>query len=717
MKSGFQHKTIFAVLLAAITLQAISCNRQNMKIATLPYPETRMDDVKEDYHGTIVADPYRWLEDDNSEETAAWVKAQNEVTFDYLSQIPYREKVKQRITELTDYPKDGLPTKHGDWYYSYRNDGLQNQSVLYRSRTADGQDPEVFIDPNTLSTDGTVALGATTFSKDGKYMAYSVSSAGSDWVQIKVRDTETGEDLPDLIKWVKFSGGSWDADSKGFYYSRYDEPQDGTALSGKNEYQKVYYHRLGDDQSRDELIYMDSRHPLRYFHGGQSDDGKYIFVSSSEGTSGSEILYRETANSKAPFKVLLPGFDYDYGVVYCKDDIAYVYTNEDAPNYKLITVNLKEGRSSAKTLIAEKEHTLEGVSDVGGNLFAFYLEDAMNTVYQYDMDGNLIRKVELLDIGSVGGFRGKEEATETFYAVSSFTSPSTIYSYDIKEGTSTLLKKPEVKFDPAQYTTEQVFFTSKDGQKVPMFIVHRKDMKKDGSNPLHLYGYGGFNISMTPGFSPNTMMFLEQGGIYVMVNLRGGGEYGENWHRAGMLENKQNVFDDFISAAEYLIDNKYTSKEKLAISGGSNGGLLVGACMTQRPDLFAVAIPQVGVLDMLRYHRFTVGWGWAVEYGSADNADQFDYIYKYSPLHNIREGVCYPATMITTGDHDDRVVPAHSFKFAAALQAAQGCDNPTLIRIETDAGHGAGKPTSKRIEESADIYSFIFWNTGTKVKF
>ncbi|MCC8034488.1 MAG: prolyl oligopeptidase family serine peptidase [Rikenellaceae bacterium] len=717
MKFSFYIKTTFAVILAAITLQTTGCNRMNMKITTMPYTETRMDDVRDDYHGTVVADPYRWLEDDNSEETAAWVKAQNEVTFDYLSRIPYREKVKERITRLMDYPKEGLPSKHGQWYYFSYNDGLQDQSVVYRSSTAAGEDAEVFLDPNKFSADGTVALGSTRFSEDGKYMAYSVSTAGSDWVEIKVMDTETLEPLADRIEWVKFSGANWAADSKGFYYSRYDQPAQGTALSGKNEYQKVYYHRLGDDQASDQLIYMDSRYPLRYFHGGESEDGKYIFISASEGTHGSEILYRETAARNAPFKVLLPGFENDYGLVYCKDDIAYIYTNEDAPNYKVISINLKEGRSSAKTLIAETDNTLVGVSDVGGYLFASYLENAVSSIYQYDLQGSLVRKVELPGIGSAGGFYGKEEATETYYAVTSFTSPSTIYTYDLAEGTSTLLKKPQVNFDIDKFTTEQAFFTSKDGEKVPMFIVHRKDMKKDGENPLHLYGYGGFNISMTPSFSPTVMMFLEQGGIYVMVNLRGGGEYGERWHRAGMLENKQNVFDDFISAAEYLIENKYTSPEKLAISGGSNGGLLVGACMTQRPELFAVAVPQVGVLDMLRYHRFTIGWGWAVEYGSADDAEQFDYIYKYSPLHNIREGVCYPATFITTGDHDDRVVPAHSFKFAAALQAAQDCDNPTLIRIETNAGHGAGKPTSKRIEEAADIYSFIFWNTGSKVKF
>ncbi|MCC8018474.1 MAG: prolyl oligopeptidase family serine peptidase [Rikenellaceae bacterium] len=715
MKYFFNKQTFAALVMAAAILQVTSC--KTMKIKTPVYPETRMDEVTDDYHGTLVADPYRWLEDDNSAETAQWVRAQNEVTFGYLGQIPYREAVRNRLTQLNDYPKDEMPSRHGEWYYYYKNDGLQNQSVLYRSASADGRDGEPFLDPNTLSADGTVALNSVSFSKDGRYMAYSVAEAGSDWVEIKVRDTATGEDLPDLIRWVKFSGGSWAQDSQGFYYSRYAEPAKGSEYSGVNEYQKVYYHRLGDDQSADRLIYEDRAHPLRYFHGGESDDGKYIFVTGSEGTHGTELLYREKANANAPFRVLYPGFEYDYEVVYCKDDAVYIHTNEQAPNYKVVAVDLRVGRTSQRDLIPENDNTLRGVNDAGGNLFAFYLEDAKTSVYQYDFEGGLIRKVDLPDMGSVVGFSGKDEDTEVFYAITSFTSPSTVYTYDIADGTTTLLKKPQVDFDPDLYTTEQVFYTSNDGTQVPMFIVHRRDMKKDGRNPLMLYGYGGFNISYGPSFSPNIIMFLEQGGIYVMANIRGGGEYGERWHRGGMLENKQNVFDDFIGAAEYLIANKYTSSDKLAISGGSNGGLLVGACMTQRPDLFAVAIPQVGVLDMLRYHRFTVGWGWVIEYGSADEADQFEYIYKYSPLHNLRPGTCYPATLITTGDHDDRVVPAHSFKFAAALQAAQGCDNPTLIRIETNAGHGTGKPTSKRIEEAADIYSFVLWNTGAKVKF
>lgn len=717
MKKTFTISGILAIcLIAGIAVSMTSCKSSNMKIKTLPYPETRMDNTSEDYHGTTVDDPYRWLEDDNSEETGKWVAAQNEVTQDYLSHIPYRDKIKKRLTELTDYPKEGVPSKHGDFYYFFKNDGLQNQSVLYRQESLES-DPKVFLDPNKLSDDGTVALASVSFSEDGKYFSYSVSVAGSDWVEIRLMDTETEKILPDLIQWVKFSGARWAADSKGFYYSRYDEPEKGTELSGQNQFQKVFYHKIGDTQANDKLIYKDDKHPLRYFNASESKDGKYLFVYGSEGTHGTEVLYRETAQANAPFKVLFPGFEYDYGIVHCKGDRALVYTNEGAPNYHITQVDLKTGRGSMKNFITETGNNLQGASTVGGYLMAYYLEDATNSVYQYDLDGKLVRKIELPGIGSVGGFGGKEEDKETFYSLTSFTSPATTYRYSLKDGSSTLFRQPQLNFDPDLYTTDQVFFTSKDGAKVPMFIVHRKDIKLNGQNPLHLYGYGGFNISMTPSFNPNNIMFLEQGGVYVLVNLRGGGEYGEEWHQAGMLGKKQNVFDDFIGAAEYLIEKGYTSKDKLAISGGSNGGLLVGACMTQRPDLYAVAFPIVGVLDMLRFHKFTVGWGWVVEYGSSEDPEQFDFLYKYSPLHNIKQGACYPATMIMTADHDDRVVPAHSFKFAAELQKAQGCDNPTLIRIETNAGHGAGKPTSKRIDEAADMYSFLFWNTGTKVNF
>jgi prolyl oligopeptidase len=541
-----------------------------------------------------------------------------------------------------------------------------------------------------------------------------VSNAGSDWVEIHVIDTETGKQLPDVVRWAKFSGAVWAADGQGFYYAAYDEPAAGSELSGVNEYQTVYYHRLGDAQSDDKLIYRDNDHALRYFHGQESSDGKYIFVTGTEGTSGSEVLFRPAAGD-APFKVLLPGFENDYTLIDCKDDKAYFLTNDGAPNYRVAVADLTEARPVLRDFIPENTSSLLQHADfAGGYLMASYLEDAHSAVMQFSGEGTFIRRVELPAMGSVGGFVCDEGDVETFYSLSTFTAPPTIYRYELASGTSTVLKEPQVNFDPSLYITEQIFFTSKDGTQVPMFVTRRKEITLDGQNPLMLYGYGGFNLSRTPDFNPTTIMFLEQGGIWVSVTLRGGGEYGEKWHRAGMLDSKQNVFDDFIGAAEHLIAKGYTSPAKLAINGGSNGGLLVGACMVQRPDLFAVAIPQVGVLDMLRYHRFTVGWGWVVEYGSADDAAQFDYIYKYSPLHNLLEGVCYPATLITTGDHDDRVVPAHSFKFAARLQAVQACDRPALIRIDTNAGHGAGKPTSKRIDEAADIYSFVLWNTDSK---
>ena len=700
--------------LAAVMMAGCAGNESKNKIAMLPYPDTYRGDVVENYHGTEVADPYRWLEDDASAETAAWVMAENEVTFDYLSKIPYRDAVRQRLTELWNYPKTGIPTKVGEYYFIFRNDGLQNQSVLYRQKGLDGT-PEVFLDPNTLSADGTVALGSVSYSRDNRYMAYTVAAAGSDWVKIYVKDVETGAELGDTIEWVKFSGATWAPDSKGFYYSRYDEPKVGK-YSAQNQHQQVFYHTLGQPQSNDVLIYRDETHPLRYFHGYPSYDGKYLFVDGSEGTHGTELLYRAAGDRE--FKVLFPGFEYDYVVVHAEGDTAWIYTNEGAPNYRLARIDLANPASGLVDVIAENpEVLLEGVSEVGGNLMAFYLENAVSKVSQHDMGGKLVRGVELSALGTAGGFDGRREAVETFYSLSTYTAPPTIYRYDLATGESTLFDRPEVSFNPDDFTTRQVFFDSKDGTRVPMFIVHKKGLKLNGKNPTLLYGYGGFNISLTPGFSPARLMFMEQGGIVVDVNLRGGGEYGERWHQGGMLENKQNVFDDFIAAAEHLIANKYTSPDKLAINGGSNGGLLVGACMTQRPDLFAVALPAVGVMDMLRYHTFTVGWGWAVEYGSSDDAAQFDYIYKYSPLHNLRPGTCYPATLITTADHDDRVVPAHSFKFAAQLQQSQSCDNPVLIRIETNAGHGAGKPTSKRIGEAADTYSFIFENTNTQVKF
>ncbi len=708
-------KLVTLAVVAGSGLMLAGCAGNSKKIK-VTYPETRMDStVVDDYHGTPVADPYRWLEDDNSAETAAWVAAQNEVTFGYLARIPYREQVKARLTELWNYPKQGAPTQVGEYYFFSYNDGLQNQSVVYRQKGLDGT-PEVFLDPNKLSEDGTVALGGISFSKDDKIMGYTVSASGSDWSEIHFMDVETGAKLEDVIRWVKFSGMSWDRE--GFYYSRYDEPDQKSMLSAQNRNQKVCYHKMGTPQSADRLVYTDFQHPLRYFHASISDDCRYLFVEVTEGTRGSEILYKDLTKPGSAFKVMFPGFEYDYGVVECVDDKALVYTNENASNYRLVEFDLVKGGQPVEVIAEAPDKLLQGVSSVGGYLVASYLEKAMSKVYQMDFKGQLVREVELPGMGTAGGFGGKQEATETFYSFANYLTPSAVYRYDLASGSSTQFSKtPEMAYDPALFTFEQVFYPSKDGTQVSMFVLHRKDIKFDGKNPCYLYGYGGFNSPLTPGFNPSALMFVEQGGVFVVANLRGGNEYGEKWHRDGMLDKKQNVFDDFIAAAEYLIDNKYTSSKKLAIAGGSNGGLLVGACMVQRPELVAVAFPAVGVMDMLRYHKFTVGWGWAVEYGCSEDPAQFAYLYKYSPLHNIKPGVCYPATLVTTADHDDRVVPAHSFKFAATLQAAQGCDNPCLIRIDTKAGHGAGKPTAKRIEEAADVYSFLFWNTGSKVSF
>ena len=695
------------VLAGAAALATAGCSDMK-QIKHKPYPDTARGEVVDNYFGTEVPDPYRWLEDDNSEATAAWVAAENAVTEDYLSQIPFRDAIRERLTQLWNYPKEGAPAKHGNWYYYYYNDGLQNQSVLWRTQEP-GTQGEVFLDPNTLSEDGTVALSAVSFSKDGRYFAYAAAASGSDWVEIRVMDTQTKQLTEDRINWVKFSGAVWTSDSKGFYYSAYDAPKAGV-YSSQNQFQKVYYHTLGTPQSADRLIYEDKAHPLRYFSAWPSEDGKWLFVIASEGTSGSEILYRKT--SEKTFRTLLAGFDHDYIPVDCREDRFYFVTNEGASNYALKRLPLNDP-SKVETVIPEHEkNLLEGVGTAGGYLFASYLQDAQNQVAQYDYDGKLVRQITLPAIGTVGGFDGKEEDTELYYSLSNYTAPATIYRYDIASGESTLYKAPEVAFDPSLFVTEQVFYPSKDGTQVPMFITHRKDLKLNGKNPCLLYGYGGFQINMTPGFNPSALMFVEQGGVYCVANLRGGSEYGEAWHKAGMLENKQNVFDDFIAAAEYLIAQKYTSSERLAINGGSNGGLLVGACEVQRPDLYAVCLPQVGVMDMLRYHKFTIGWGWAVEYGSSDNEEQFPYIYAYSPLHNIREGVKYPATLVMTADHDDRVVPAHSFKFAATMQHCQAGEAPVLIRIESKAGHGAGKPTSKRIDEAADMYAFLFQNIG-----
>ena len=686
-----------------------------MKINMLPYPETRLDTVVDNYFGVEVADPYRWLEDDRSTETAEWVSAQNRVTFDYLNQIPFRDAVRQRLTELYNYPKVGIPTRVGEWWMVFRNDGLQNQSVLYRCSSPEDEG-EVLLDPNTLSEDGTVALSDVSYSKDGRYMAYAVSVAGSDWVEIRLREVATGKDLKDVIRNVKFSGASWAADSKGFYYSAYDKPRKGAELSELNRFQKVYYHRLGQPQRYDRLVYEDKEHPLRYFSAEETSDGRWVMVFGSEGTYGTEVLYRKADDRKAPWRTLFEGFESEYSMIYARGDMAYVLTNQDAPNCRLVEVELESGAIVRDVIPHREDALLESVSAVGGGFVARYLKDACSKVEQWTLEGVKMRDVAIEGIMSAAGFDGRMSDSTVYYSLTGFTAPTSVWELNLEDGTSRELFPAEVCYDPDDFETHQVFFTSKDGTQVPMFISHRKGLKLKGQNPTYLYGYGGFSINRTPRFVPAAIMLMEQGGVHVEVCLRGGNEYGEEWHRDGMLERKQNVFDDFISAAEWLIAEGYTSPEKLAIAGGSNGGLLVGACMTQRPELFAVALPAVGVMDMLRYHLFTVGWGWVVEYGSSQDEEQFRTIYAYSPLHNIRDGVCYPATMVTTADHDDRVVPAHSFKFAARLQAAQGCETPTLIRIDTNAGHGAGKPTSKRIDEAADTYSFLLWNTDSEFR-
>ena len=680
-----------------------------------PYPQTAKGDVVDDYFGTKVADPYRWLEDDNSPETADWVKAQNEVTEHYLSQIPFRNQIRERLTDIWNYPRYSTPMKKGDYYYFFKNDGLQNQSVLYRQKSLDDT-PEVFLDPNTFSTDGTVALGACSFSKDNRYMAYTISSAGSDWTEIYVMDTETGEKLDDHLQWIKFSDAAWKSD--GFYYSRYDDPGTTGQFSNQNQFHKLYYHTLGTPQSSDKLIYEDREHPLRYIYADVTEDEEYLVITISEGTSGNELYFQPLTQPNGKITPLIKGFNNNNSVVDHHDGCLLVLTDKDASNYRLISINAaKPDTTQWIDVIPETVELLETVSTGGEKLFAFYLKDASTRVLQVDYSGKIEKEIALPAIGSVNGLKGKRGEKTLFYSFTSFTTPATIYRYDIESGQSTLFRQPELKFNPDDYEINQVFYTSKDQTRVPMFIVHRKGIKLDGKNPTFLYAYGGFNINMTPSFNASRMLFLENGGVLALPNLRGGGEYGEEWHKAGMFEKKQNVFDDFIAAAEYLIREKYTSPEKLAINGGSNGGLLVGAVMTQRPDLYRAALPAVGVMDMLRYQKFTIGWGWAVEYGQSDNEKDFRYLYKYSPLHNIRSGVSYPATLVTTADHDDRVVPAHSFKFTATMQEKNKDkgDNPVLIRIETNAGHGAGKPLSKTIDEATDIWSFVFYHLGMKM--
>ncbi len=684
---------------------------------TLQYPAARKSDVVDDYHGTRVPDPYRWLEDPDSPESRAWIEAQNRLTAAYLADIPARGTIRERLTKLWNYPKYGTPFRKGHRYFFFKNDGLQNQSVLYRQASLTA-DPETLLDPNLLSEDGTVAISTLAVSDDGRLLAYGTSASGSDWEEFRVRDVATARDLSDHLKWIKFSGASWTKDAAGFFYSRYQEPTN-KALTDVNRFQRVYYHRLGTDQSQDRLVYERSDQPDWGMNAEVTDDGRYAVLNVWLGTDRrNRVYYLDLQDPKRP-KVtgdvvrLLDDFDASYGFVGNDGPVFYFLTDLDAPRKRMVAIDTRHpDRARWREVIPQGPDVLDGVQIVHDTFVANYMHDASSRLRLFALDGRFVKELELPTLGSIGGISGERKDDEMFYAFTSFLYPTTIFRYDFKTGGTSVFKAPTIDFDPSGYETQQVFYASKDGTRVPMFITHKKGLRLDGSNPTYLYGYGGFNISLTPSFSVAMLVWLEMGGVYAVPNLRGGGEYGEEWHQGGMHEKKQNVFDDFIAAAEYLIAQGYTSTPKLAIAGGSNGGLLVGAAITQRPELFGATLPAVGVMDMLRFHKFTIGWAWVTDYGSADSAAQFPYLYKYSPLHNIRAGTRYPATLVTTADHDDRVVPGHSFKFTAALQAAQAGPQPVLIEIETKAGHGAGKPTSKLIEEQADRFAFLVRNLG-----
>jgi prolyl oligopeptidase len=673
------------------------------------YPATAKGDTVDEYHGTKVPDPFRWLEDDNSAETKAWVQAQNKVTFSYLESLPKRVEIRQRLQTLWNFERFSVPRKRGGRYFFSRNSGLQNQSVLHVAESLSSA-PRVLLDPNTLSSDGTVSLTESQPSDDGKMLVWGTSKAGSDWQEFRIRNIDTGEDLPEVLRWIKFSGASWAADGSGFYYGRFPEPKEGGALTEQNKNKSIYFHKLGTPQTEDRLVYARPDQPDWGFYAGVTDDGRYLILTVTEGTDPrTRVYYKDLSAPDAAVVELLNDFDASYSFIENVGPVFYFLTDLDAPRYRILAIDTtKPARDQWREIIAQSPHKLDGASVVGGQLICDYLQDARSAVRAYDLEGRLIREVELPGLGSVGGFSGRREDVETFYAYSSFTSPTTIYRYDIASGTSTPYRVPNLDFDGTPYETQQVFFTSKDGTRVPMFLVHRKGLKRDGSHPTLLYGYGGFDISLTPGFSVSRAVWLEMGGVFALANLRGGGEYGSDWHEAGTKLKKQNVFDDFISAAEWLVKEGYTRPEKLAIQGGSNGGLLVGACMTQRPELFGAALPAVGVMDMLRFHKFTIGWAWKSDYGSSEDPAEFRALHAYSPLHNLQPGTKYPATLVTTADHDDRVVPAHSFKFAARLQESQAPGGPpVLIRIETSAGHGAGTALSKVMDETADVWAFL----------
>ncbi|CAN5567295.1 prolyl oligopeptidase family serine peptidase [soil metagenome] len=699
----------FAVAIATLTTLSVYSQTPAMN-----YPETKKVDQVDTYFGTQVSDPYRWLENDTAQEVKEWVEKQNEVTENYLAKIPFRSEIYASIKSVINYEKYSSPVKLGIFYLFNKNDGLQNQSVTYIQKGLEGTEDE-FINPNKMSTDGTAAVSILGFSKDKQFIAYGVNESGSDWQRIEVMSLENRTKTSDNLKWVKFSGASWAGE--GFYYSRYPEQEDAEQMSKKNEYHQIYYHRMFTEQEEDQLVFQDKQFPLRYYGTQVTEDERYLFIYVSEGTYGTQILYKDLRDPAAEFKTLVKGFSNNFSIVDSRGSKILLLTDLGAANNHLVSVDLdkfnpeKSFKSQMKEVVKENKSLLESVSSAGGKLFLNYLQDVANHVYQYTFEGVLENEILMPAPGTVSGFSGFMDDNEVFYTFTSFTYPPTIYRYDIATKKSFIFRQSKVAFNPEDYTTDQVFYTSKDGTKIPMFLTYKKGMVKDGSNPTLLYGYGGFNVNLTPSFSASRIVFLANGGIFAMANIRGGGEYGDAWHKAGMLEKKQNVFNDFIAAAEYLNKNKYSSPSKLACMGGSNGGLLIGAVINQRPDLFKVAFPQVGVMDMLRFQKFTVGWGWVVEYGSSDKEADFKNLYKYSPLHNITDK-SYPATMVSTADHDDRVVPAHSFKYIATLQEHQKGPLPTLIRVDVKAGHGAGKPLTKVMSEYADIYSFLFYNMG-----
>ncbi|MCZ2247907.1 MAG: prolyl oligopeptidase family serine peptidase [Bacteroidia bacterium] len=697
--------------LAFITFSNFSMAQNKMN--TITYPETPIVDVSDDYFGQTIKDPYRWLEDDRSAQTEAWVKAENDVTYKYLEQIPYRNKIKERLTQIWNTERATPYFKKGEYYFFYKNNGIQNQSVLYYKKGLNGT-AEVLLDPNTLSAEGLISLGAIKISKDGKYLAYSTSKAGSDWSEIHIMEIVSKKKLPEVLKWIKFSDIAWYGN--GFYYSAYEFPKGKSELSSINEFHKIYYHKLGESQSNDQLIYEDKEHPLRNFYASVTEDAKYLLIYGSESTSGNTVMVKDLSNDSNTFKVLSDNFDNNYGLVHNDKHNLYFITDYKAPKYQIIKVDLNHyQKQDWQTFIPESTDLLEELSFGNGKFIALYLKDVQSKLKIFNGSGQFDYDIELPGLCKVGNLSADKDDSLMFFSYNTFTAPASIYQYNLQTKKLKEIFKPKINFDSDKYESKQVFYTSKDGTKIPMFLTHKKGLELNGNNPCFIFGYGGFNSYYSPGFRIDVAVFLEQGGIYAVPGIRGGGEYGEEWHKAGTKCSKQNVFDDFIAAAEYLIKEKYTNKDKLAINGRSNGGLLIGAVMTQRPDLFKVAIPTVGVLDMLRYHKFTIGWAWATDYGTSENKEEYECLIKYSPLHNIKP-TSYPATLVTTGDHDDRVVPAHSFKFIATLQKNQKGNNPVLIRVDMNAGHGAGKPTSKQIDEAADIWSFIFYNLGINYK-